>query len=41
MELLEGIREEACNGMDVFDTLMDLDAESNTQRLTTLSTFLL
>lgn len=41
MELLEGIREEACNGMDVFETIMDLDAQSDAQRLTALSTFLL
>jgi predicted heme/steroid binding protein len=41
MELLEGIREEACRGMDSFDTIMDLEVSSETQRLTALSTFLL
>jgi sulfite reductase alpha subunit-like flavoprotein/predicted heme/steroid binding protein len=41
MELLEGIREEACRGMDAFDTILSLDAPSDTQRLTALSTFLL
>ncbi|KAF4632905.1 hypothetical protein G7Y89_g5214 [Cudoniella acicularis] len=41
MELLEGIREEACRGMDAFNTVMNLDAPSGTQRLTALSTFLL
>jgi sulfite reductase alpha subunit-like flavoprotein/cytochrome b involved in lipid metabolism len=41
MELLEGIREEACRGMDAFGTVMDIDAQSDTQRLTALSTFLL
>ncbi|KAH8660905.1 sulfite reductase flavoprotein alpha-component [Tricladium varicosporioides] len=41
MELLEGIREEACRGMDAFDTVMSLDAPSDTHRLTALSTFLL
>lgn len=41
MELLEGIREEACCGMDAFDTIMDLEVSSETQRLTALSTFLL
>ncbi|KFX91698.1 hypothetical protein V490_05776 [Pseudogymnoascus sp. VKM F-3557] len=41
MELLEGIREEACRGMDAFDTIMDLEVSSETQRLTALSTFLL
>ncbi|KFY17160.1 hypothetical protein V492_00838 [Pseudogymnoascus sp. VKM F-4246] len=41
LELLEGIREEACCGMDAFDTIMDLEVSSETQRLTSLSTFLL
>jgi cytochrome b involved in lipid metabolism len=41
MELLEGIREEAWRGIDAFDTVMSLDAPSDTQRLTALSTFLL
>ncbi|KAL3420190.1 sulfite reductase flavoprotein alpha-component [Phlyctema vagabunda] len=41
MQLLEGIREEACRGMDAFDTVMDLDAPSEAQRLTALAAFLL
>jgi sulfite reductase alpha subunit-like flavoprotein/cytochrome b involved in lipid metabolism len=41
MELLEGIREEACRGMDSFDAIMNLDATSDSQRITALSTFLL
>ncbi|KAH9213060.1 hypothetical protein DL95DRAFT_367474 [Leptodontidium sp. 2 PMI_412] len=41
IELLEGIREEACRGMDAFDSIMDLDAPSDTQRTTALSSFLL
>lgn len=41
MELLEGIREEVCVGMDAFDNIMDLDAASESQRITALSTFLL
>lgn len=41
MELLEGIREEAGRGMDAFDTVMELDAPSETQRSYYLSTFLL
>jgi hypothetical protein len=41
MELLDGIREEACRGMDAFDIVMALDTSSDTQRLTALSTFLL
>lgn len=41
MELLEGIREEVCSGMDVFDNIMNLDVTSETQRVTALSTFLL
>jgi len=41
MELLEGIREETCVGMDAFDNIMDLDAASESQRITALSTFLL
>ncbi|KAG9237782.1 sulfite reductase flavoprotein alpha-component [Amylocarpus encephaloides] len=41
MELLQGIREEACRGMDVFDTVMDLDAPSETQRCYYLSAFLI
>ncbi|KAL2064033.1 hypothetical protein VTL71DRAFT_4527 [Oculimacula yallundae] len=41
IELLEGIREEACRGMDAFDSIMDLDAASDAQRITALSSFLL
>jgi sulfite reductase alpha subunit-like flavoprotein/predicted heme/steroid binding protein len=41
MELLEGIREDACVGMDAFDNIMELDAASESQRITALSTFLL
>lgn len=41
MEFLEAIREEACAGMDAFDTIMDLDAQSETQRTAALSTFLM
>jgi hypothetical protein len=41
MELLEDICEEVCRGMDAFDTVMDLDAPSNTQRITALAIFLL
>jgi len=41
MELLESIRQEVCRGMDAFDTIMELDAPSDTQRLAALSTFLL
>ena len=40
MELLEGIREKACQGIDAFDTIIDLKV-SDTQRITALSTFLL
>ena len=41
MEFLEAIREEACTGMDAFDSIMDLDAPSNSERVTALSTFLM
>lgn len=41
MELLEDIREEACRGMDAFDTVMDLEAQSDSQRVVALATFLL
>lgn len=41
MELLEGIREEACRGMDSFDSVLQLEGLSYSQRLTALSTFLL
>jgi sulfite reductase alpha subunit-like flavoprotein/cytochrome b involved in lipid metabolism len=41
MEFLEQIREEACAGMDAFDTIMELEAQSETQRIAALSTFLM
>jgi sulfite reductase alpha subunit-like flavoprotein/cytochrome b involved in lipid metabolism len=41
MEFLEQIREEACAGMDAFDTIMELEAQSETQRVAALSTFLM
>lgn len=41
MEFLEAIREEACAGMDAFDSIMDLDTTSDTQRIAALSTFLM
>lgn len=41
MEFLEAIREEACTGMDAFDSIMDLDAPSTSERVTALSAFLM
>lgn len=41
MEFLEAIREEACAGMDALDSIMELDASSDTQRIAALSTFLM
>ncbi|KAF4834122.1 Sulfite reductase [NADPH] flavoprotein alpha-component [Colletotrichum siamense] len=41
IELLEDIREEACHGMDAFDTIMNLDAASDAQRVTALCQFLM
>ncbi|GKT94549.1 sulfite reductase flavoprotein alpha-component [Colletotrichum tofieldiae] len=41
IELLEDIREEACHGMDAFDTIMNLDASSDAQRVTALCQFLM
>ncbi|EUC41563.1 hypothetical protein COCMIDRAFT_105847 [Bipolaris oryzae ATCC 44560] len=41
MEFLEAIREEACTGMDAFDSIMELDASSSSERVTALSTFLM
>ncbi|KAF1994309.1 hypothetical protein P154DRAFT_33488 [Amniculicola lignicola CBS 123094] len=41
MEFLESIREEACAGMDAFDTIIQIDANSDSQRVATLSTFLM
>lgn len=39
IELLEDIREEACKGMDAFDTIMSIDVSSNTQRVTAMCSF--
>ncbi|KAJ8112822.1 hypothetical protein OPT61_g4898 [Boeremia exigua] len=41
MEFLEAIREEACIGMDAFDSIMELDAASDSDRVFALSTFLM
>lgn len=41
MEFLEAIREEACTGMDAFDSIMELDISSHSERVTALSTFLM
>ncbi|KDN70089.1 putative sulfite reductase flavoprotein alpha-component [Colletotrichum sublineola] len=41
MELLEDIREEACHGMDAFETVMSLDASSDAQRVAALCRFLM
>ncbi|KAF2179489.1 hypothetical protein K469DRAFT_641030 [Zopfia rhizophila CBS 207.26] len=41
MQFLEEIREEVCNGMDAFDSIMDIDAQSETQRIAALSTFMM
>ncbi|KAF2473623.1 uncharacterized protein BDR25DRAFT_124163 [Lindgomyces ingoldianus] len=41
MEFLEDIRTDACNGMDAFDSILDLEAQSETQRVAALSTFLM
>ncbi|KAK3315893.1 hypothetical protein B0H66DRAFT_273438 [Apodospora peruviana] len=41
IELLEDIREEACHGMDAFESVMAMDAHTDNQRLTVLSTFLM
>jgi hypothetical protein len=41
MNLLESIRDEACRGMNAFDSLMDLDAQSEPHRITALSAFLM
>ncbi|KAI3557410.1 sulfite reductase flavoprotein alpha-component [Colletotrichum abscissum] len=41
IELLEDIREEACHGMDAFDTVMNLESSSQSQRVTVLCQFLM
>ena len=41
IELLEDIREEACHGMDAFESVMAMDAKSDNQRVTVLATFLM
>jgi cytochrome b involved in lipid metabolism len=41
IELLEDIREEACAGMDGFDSLMDLKTSSDQQRMTATCSFLM
>ncbi|KAK1974673.1 sulfite reductase flavoprotein alpha-component [Colletotrichum cereale] len=41
MELLEDIREEACHGMDAFETVMGLDVASDAQRVAALCRFLM
>ncbi|VBB80424.1 Putative Sulfite reductase, alpha subunit (flavoprotein) [Podospora comata] len=41
IELLEDIREEACHGMDAFDSVMAMEAEDDDQRLMVLATFLM
>ncbi|KAK4466781.1 sulfite reductase [NADPH] flavoprotein alpha-component [Cladorrhinum samala] len=41
IELLEDIREEACHGMDAFESVMAMEAGSDEQRLTVLASFLM
>ncbi|KAK5658019.1 hypothetical protein OQA88_2573 [Cercophora sp. LCS_1] len=41
IELLEDIREEACHGMDAFESVMAMDAKTDNQRLSVLATFLM
>lgn len=41
IELLEDIREEACRGMDAFDSVMNLEVASDQQRLQALCAFLM
>ncbi|KAL1591803.1 hypothetical protein SLS59_010075 [Nothophoma quercina] len=41
MEFLEAVREEACTGMDAFDSILELDAASDAERVTALSTLLM
>jgi sulfite reductase alpha subunit-like flavoprotein/predicted heme/steroid binding protein len=41
IELLEDIREEACHGMDAFDSIAAMGGNSDDQHLTVLATFLM
>lgn len=41
MEFLENIREEACHGMDAFDTVTTLEASSDSQRIAAVCAFLM
>jgi sulfite reductase alpha subunit-like flavoprotein/predicted heme/steroid binding protein len=41
IELLEDIREEACHGMDAFDSIVTMDIQNETQRVTAICTFLM
>lgn len=41
MEFLEAIRDEACTGMDAFDSIMELDAAADADRVSALSLFLM
>ncbi|PKS13124.1 hypothetical protein jhhlp_000466 [Lomentospora prolificans] len=41
MELLEDIREEACYGMDAFDSIMNLEVSSDQQRTIAICSFLM
>jgi cytochrome b involved in lipid metabolism len=41
IELLEDIRAEACQGMDAFDSIMELDAASSAQRVSSMCSFLM
>lgn len=41
IELLEDIRSEACLGMDAFDAVMELDANSQAQRVSSMCSFLM
>ncbi len=41
IELLEDIREEACHGMDAFDSIATMDGMTERERFTALATFLM
>ncbi|KAH8177697.1 cytochrome b5-like heme/Steroid binding domain-containing protein [Sarocladium implicatum] len=41
IELLEDIRSEACQGMDAFDAIMELNASSQAQRVSSMCAFLM
>lgn len=41
VELLEDIREEACHGMDAFDSIAAMGGKNDSQQLTVLATFLM